>query len=338
MINKKYISRAIVAPLIYKSRVLELYSKMLSKRNLILMYHGIVEKRIGLNYRHIEYQQIREQFIYLKKHFNILSLDDICSNNRAHASNKKHSIAITFDDGFENNYIYLLPLVEELQIPVTVFVAASCFEAEDDLLWSDALEMVMFLVKPVDIKVGEDMFVKNMNGDFVHSKTGKYIVNHIKELSNTERDAWMLEFSEKFEVDTIKAKLDPSFWRLMNCSQIREMSNHPLISIQSHGVNHYNLEFVSSEKLTQELKQSKELLEECTQAPVNIIAFPDGSYNDIVKKRAREEGYEYLIATTYRSASDAMDNFIFPRHAVSASTTFEANILRIYSAVKRFGF
>lgn len=45
----------------------------------------------------------------------------------AHASVSPKSLAITFDDGFENLYTRLLPVVRELRAPITVFVCPGWF-------------------------------------------------------------------------------------------------------------------------------------------------------------------------------------------------------------------
>lgn len=63
-------------------------------------------------------------FAYLKRHYNIIGLDDYLDavNSGKHLPNK--AVVITFDDGHVGNYT-LLPVIRKMQIPVTIFLCSS---------------------------------------------------------------------------------------------------------------------------------------------------------------------------------------------------------------------
>lgn len=63
-------------------------------------------------------------FAYLKRHYNIISLNDYLDavHNRKQLPNK--AIVITFDDGHASNF-ELLPVIRRMQIPVTIFLCSS---------------------------------------------------------------------------------------------------------------------------------------------------------------------------------------------------------------------
>lgn len=63
-------------------------------------------------------------FSYLKRHYNIISLNDYLDavHNRKKLPNK--AIVITFDDGHASNYT-LLPVIMRMQIPITIFLCSS---------------------------------------------------------------------------------------------------------------------------------------------------------------------------------------------------------------------
>ena len=63
-------------------------------------------------------------FKYLKKHYNIIGLNDYLDavHNRGRLPDK--AVVITFDDGHAGNYA-LLPVAKKLQIPVTIFLCSS---------------------------------------------------------------------------------------------------------------------------------------------------------------------------------------------------------------------
>lgn len=69
--------------------------------------------------------------------------------------------------------------------------------------------------------------------------------------------------------------------------QIKEMSDSGLISIQSHTLNHQDLSKMNEEQLKKELEQSQAILETITEKKVTALAYPFGSYNDVVMKQTK---------------------------------------------------
>lgn len=63
-------------------------------------------------------------FTYLKRHYNIISLNDYLDVVHNKTQLPPKSVVITFDDGHASNYA-LLPVIKRLQIPVTIFLCSS---------------------------------------------------------------------------------------------------------------------------------------------------------------------------------------------------------------------
>ena len=83
------------------------------KRVTILLYHDISAENALLHFQ------------YLKEKYNIIPLQTFI---KAHKENKvkdlpKKSLIITFDDGHKDNY-KLLPVLKNLQIPITIFLCS----------------------------------------------------------------------------------------------------------------------------------------------------------------------------------------------------------------------
>ena len=62
-------------------------------------------------------------FSYLKRHYNIISLNDYLSAVKNGTPLPHKAIVITFDDGHISNYD-MLPVIKRLQIPVTIFLCS----------------------------------------------------------------------------------------------------------------------------------------------------------------------------------------------------------------------
>ena len=54
------------------------------------------------------------------------------------------AVAITIDDGYLDNLQYAVPILEELEIPATIFVSTGTME-QDRELWWDELESLLLV-------------------------------------------------------------------------------------------------------------------------------------------------------------------------------------------------
>ncbi len=102
----------------------------------ILVYHGLCPSH------HTRYNSIflttrvfEQHLKFFKEHFNLVSLDDYFQGQ---FRNDRFNVCITFDDGFANNFKYVLPLVRQYNIPVCFFVTG-IRQAGYDILWNDFL-------------------------------------------------------------------------------------------------------------------------------------------------------------------------------------------------------
>ena len=83
----------------------------------VLYYHRVYVKQNDTNLLCVEPKKFEQQMKYLKKNYNILRFEEDWSKS------DRDGIVITFDDGYLDNLTYALPILDELQIPATVFVS-----------------------------------------------------------------------------------------------------------------------------------------------------------------------------------------------------------------------
>jgi len=300
----------------------------------VLMYHGVnATGDTSINGRHISAKRFEKHLIYLHRNFEVLSLADSFLQV-GHPANGKPRVAITFDDGFENNLIYAAPLLKKYNLPATFFISSICVTGEADILWADVVDLV--LRGNDSVTAGGLDFVKSSLGCF-NEKLGKTLQQHIKEQDCEERDAIILELSERYNLESKKQAINPENWKMMTPKQLKELSKFPEVEIGSHCHNHYNLASLSEENALDELKKSKKLLEDCIEKPVTSVAFPDGSYSERVKQQAKDVGYDKLCAVTFKLADDQNDRTIVRRSSVSATTNYYSNIIHFHKLFKKDG-
>ena len=115
-----------------------------SKNNfLILMYHGVVKnKNTHLSANHCSRKEFESEIKYLNENFDIVPLDVLFDLSNQNIKPRRKTIAITFDDGYENNFTNAFPILKKYRVPATIFVVGSCVSNPDYILWYDYLDII----------------------------------------------------------------------------------------------------------------------------------------------------------------------------------------------------
>jgi peptidoglycan/xylan/chitin deacetylase (PgdA/CDA1 family) len=89
----------------------------------ILMYHSIGDERPGMETITVSTEVFRAQMAYLRRHhYRVVPLEEITTALRQGVPIPRRTVAITFDDGYANNYTEAFPVLREYRFPATIFV------------------------------------------------------------------------------------------------------------------------------------------------------------------------------------------------------------------------
>ena len=106
--------------------------------NNIILYHKVDDEKNCFNNISVSVANFREQLIYLKNRYNVISLEELVKKKELSDS----EMAITFDDGYDDFYYNAFPLIKELNIPVTVFITTSQLDKEEEL-WQTEIARII---------------------------------------------------------------------------------------------------------------------------------------------------------------------------------------------------
>jgi peptidoglycan/xylan/chitin deacetylase (PgdA/CDA1 family) len=276
----------------------------------ILIYHGICQRdHTRFNPIFLTQKTFEEQLKLYKKHFNVVSLADYYAQR---FSSDKFNVCLTFDDGYANNFTYVLPLLEKYQIPATFFVTA-IHDVGYDILWNDFLWIVS-KYGPETINFKEVVYRKGLHDKYT-DQNGITLNNLLRE-GGFEDKALMMK--ELYCLAPFRSKTDDEdFWRQMTVQQIKAISASPWVTIGAHSCYHNDLAKLHVEDAAFELQRSKQFLENITGEEVNSFAFPYGSYSPNVVAAAKHANYNQLLAMDFYDSNDHNDSTMRERFTVN---------------------
>jgi peptidoglycan/xylan/chitin deacetylase (PgdA/CDA1 family) len=278
----------------------------------ILMYHGI--DRIGsteFNSRHTAKDDFARHIKFLQKYCHIISLHDFFQEKFIKG---RPNIALTFDDGYRNNFLYAKPILEEAKAFGTFYITG-LNTSKNDILWADFLNIASILTDQTIVIDGESFSQKN--GKYHSLESGKNLYSIIKdEKADFSYKQLMMESFTGLPDFKNNSAFD-DYWKLMSNDEIVQCGNSKFIEVGSHGFLHNNLGTLSLELATKELSDSKDYLENLTQQKILSIGYPDGSYTREALDAGEKLGFLYQTAAEgFLFTEDETDTRIRDRKGV----------------------
>ena len=107
----------------------------------VLMYHKIdgayKESKLSVSPESFE----RQMRFLVDHHYNIVSLDELSDLIRSKNPIPYKTVAVTFDDGYENNYTNAYAVLRRYGIPASIFVVVNKIGEQGYLTWEEIKEM-----------------------------------------------------------------------------------------------------------------------------------------------------------------------------------------------------
>lgn len=229
--------------------------------------------------------------IFLKvqqRRLEFISIDEVPERMKNQKRGTKPFGVITFDDGYENNYIYAYPILKKLGIPFTIYASVNLVN-DHTPLWNYPLIIERM------VRTNGELDIDGM----------RYYCWTQEQKEETFTQLKSLLFSLPYE------RLQEEFKRLfaeylteevfvqntLSWAQIEEMAKDPLCTIGSHTMSHCRLTITDEDALRYELGESKKILEHHIGKPVEHLSYPYGWKTDV-----SAEAIAYAKKSGYKSA------------------------------------
>lgn len=264
---QKHVNKA-VKRLLFRSMIYRL--RYLLNSCYILPYHMISIQPNGF-FPEDSLNDFVRAIKYLKQNYHVISLEEIAIRISL-AKSVRGCAAITFDDGFRDNYENAYPILRQYQIPATIFLTAGYIE-NGDAPWFIKLRYAFMRTAnaSIEIELGGKLVRLSLCDDSAKRSSSDRLMTYLQTCPNEERLSLLQTLPSLLGVSLEK---DPHSL-MLTWDQIIEMS-HSGISFGAHTMTHPILSRVSFEIMRSEIQSSKTLIEQKIGRNVNTFAYPFG--------------------------------------------------------------
>lgn len=178
-------------------------------------------------------------------------------------------LMMTFDDGYFNNSLALASL-QRYQVPATFFITTGNVLDNTSYWWD--------IVYKYRAKAGVSLDAIREEQEHLKKFKYTYINDYIQKNFGPEASVPWSDIDRPFTPD-----------------ELREFAKSPLVSIGNHTVHHTILTRYNKEEIREELERTNSTLAGITGVEPISVAFPNGNYNALVLKVAREAGFRFAF-------------------------------------------
>lgn len=262
------------------------------------MYHSIVEEPqltdhiLGVSRDRASFEAHMET---LARHFAPVSLDEVTQFAKSGKELPPRAVAVTFDDGFADNYEVALPILSRYGIPATFYIMVDAvtngmlpwycrirfaFNTTTRSEWRDALGRTFRLASPQERNTAMVKAWENA-----------------ARMTGIVQQEFVAGVEKLLEIESVKA---PHGF-MLTWDQVRALKKAGHI-VGAHTLSHPNVAQVSEREARAEIVGSKKTLDREMGEPTEHFSYPHPALNPQWSKKTleitREAGFKSAVLTT----------------------------------------
>lgn len=337
---KRIIKQALCFSIYYSGslRIFDFLAKQLRVGSLtVFVAHRIIDENekstidsLYLNWgQGLSKTEFERRIKYLKSRYRVVSLEQAVG----YLTKKKLSgryVVLTFDDGYEDLYKVVFPILKGYGLPATFFLTTGVIET-NEVLWFDE---ILCRISGTDKHV---LTLERLNGrkfslsnSVQKSKAISELCFKIANLDESSKNNVMNEIFHK--LGTNRYKRD-SFY--LSWEQAREMTKCSLITFGAHSITHPVLTKISRDKAFEEIQKSRQDIEKNVGCSVEFFSYPNGQFDEEIIALIKKTGFIGVCST-----GNGSQNNLYAMKRLELGTqpfyVFVAEASGIFALVKRF--
>jgi peptidoglycan/xylan/chitin deacetylase (PgdA/CDA1 family) len=273
----------------------------------VLIYHRVLPAHDPLRPSEPTGVEFEARMRFVKANFNVISLaDGVAGLKRGRLPAR--ALAITFDDGYRDNYDIAMPILVRLGLPAAFFVATGYLDGGrmfNDTVIEAVRQAETGTLDLADLGLGSHAIATGAQ----RRAAANSILDRIKYLPPQSRTEVVEKIAER-----VKAKLPDD---LMMTSEHVAAMHRAGMEVGGHTVGHPILAEIDLEAARHEIVEGRARLEHIVGTPLTLFAYPNGrprqDYTSAHVGLVRELGFDAAVSTAWGAAKAGADLFQIPR-------------------------
>lgn len=271
------------------------------------IFHRVLPEPDPIFPDEIDTKRFDELLGWLTNWFNILPLDEAVMRLQTN-SLPPRAAAITFDDGYEDNFSLALPLLKKYGISATFFIATGFLNG--GRMWNDSVIEAVKRTSESSLDLSSiGLGIVSVSNVQEKKAAIAQIIGALKYDGLTQRQLKSDEIGKLAKVE-LPSNL------MMTSAQVQQMHANGM-QIGAHTVNHPILAKTDLITAEREIAESKLCLEQLVKEPVKLFAYPNGRPGqDYLPEHAlltRKLGFMASVATSWGVSKRDSNLFNLPR-------------------------
>jgi peptidoglycan/xylan/chitin deacetylase (PgdA/CDA1 family) len=267
------------------------------------MYHAVVPAPLAVfDTCFLDASAFADQIEHLARHHDVVPLSRTPQLLQQRVG--RPSVAVTFDDGFLNNFEVAFPVLERAGVPATIFLCTDLIDT-DDTIWFCRVNQALAESHLSTLEWRGKQY--ELRDAQARATTSAEIQARLKQGSQRELIDGLQEVVGLLGGDPEQELGTRSPYRMLTSSAVRELARSPLIEFGAHTRDHSILGRLVGTQRRDQIDGSIQRVAELTGRPCRLFAYPNGGredYDQECVELLRRAGVE-LAVTAIPGLSDS---------------------------------
>lgn len=298
---------------------------------MIVMYHYIRDLNHNRypDIKGLDVTLFKQQLEFFKESFNVVRMEQVIEALKTGKALPQKSVLLTFDDGYVDNYTYVMPLLEEFGFQGSFFIPGKSFTTHQ-LLDVNKIHYILASADinklVVDVKDRMDYY---RGSEFEYEETEELWKEYaIANRFDSKETIFVKRMLQTALPEELRRRISSDLFEkyvgipeeilayelYMTEDQVRTMKRHGMF-LGVHGYDHYWLGNLSTEKMKDDITKALEIMDEFIDRNEWVMNYPYGNYSQDVIDFISKKGAFLGITTAVRTADLNKDSrYELPRY------------------------
>lgn len=297
-----HVKLLLAASLFYSGALRPALRRRFRRHGLVLLYHRVLPDAVraqSFSSRAIIVSPatFARHLRFLRRHFTVLGPEEFSDWLRHGRELPRPPCLITFDDGWKDNLTYAVPALKVQNMPAVIFLPTD-YIGTGRIFWQERLSRLLFRLgqrpmfrqHPVVARHGWDELFTVQRTEL--AERAGTLARSFKGRDTRDIDKLIVELGAVLAGSDEAGDVDA----FLSWDDVQAMRADG-IAFGSHTMSHRMMTQLEPAAVAEELTESRRLLEQRLNAPVYLLAYPNGNHDAGICAQARQAGYRFAFTT-----------------------------------------